>query len=168
MSSRLKNFSSGSKKHIAVNSDWTFGIAVSEWNDEITGKLLEGARQTLLENGISEENIFVKYVPGSFELPLAAQWMLGSVDNRLNFHAVICLGCVIQGETRHFEFICDAVAQGIKDVTLKYNKPVVFGILTTNNLQQAKARAGGKHGNKGIEAAITALKMVALKHELNK
>jgi 6,7-dimethyl-8-ribityllumazine synthase len=97
-------------------------------------------------------------VPGSFELPLAAQWSA----KKKKIDAVICLGCVIQGETRHFEFINQSVAQGIKDVGLKYNKPVIFGVLTTDNMRQAMDRAGGKHGNKGDEAAITAIKMLAI------
>lgn len=137
-----------------------FGIVVSEWNPEITEALFQGAKKTLLENGVRVKNIFRKNVPGSFELTLAAQFFC-----QTNADAVICLGCVIQGETRHFEFICQSVAQGIKDVSLKYNKPVVFGVLTTDNLQQAKARAGGKYGNKGIEAAVTAIKMAVMKKE---
>ena len=135
------------------------GIAVSEWNSGITEKLFEGAKKALLENGVKEKNILRKNVPGSFELPLAAQFFC-----QTNTDAVICVGCVIHGETRHFEFICQAVALGIKDVSLKYNKPIVFGVLTTDNLQQAKDRAGGKHGNKGIEAAISVLKMLELKN----
>lgn len=134
------------------------GIVVSEWNSEITEALFEGAKKTLIENGVKEKNIFRKNVPGSFELPLAAQFFC-----QKNYDAVICLGCVIEGETRHFEFICQAVAQGITDVSLSYNKPVIFGVLTTDNLSQAKARAGGKHGNKGEEAAVTAMKMIELK-----
>lgn len=135
-----------------------FGIVVSEWNKEITDRLYKDAYSTLLKKGAKEENIITRYVPGSFELPLAAQNFLESTQ----VDAVICLGCVIQGETRHFEFICNAVAQGIKDVSLKYNTPVIFGLLTTENFQQAKERTGGKHVNKGIEAAITAIRMIDL------
>jgi 6,7-dimethyl-8-ribityllumazine synthase len=135
------------------------GIVVSEWNNEITGALLNGTIKTLLENGVTENDILVSYVPGSFELTTGSQFLCEdkSID------AVIALGCVIQGETRHFDFICDAVAHGITNVALKYNKPVIFGLLTTNTQQQAIDRSGGKHGNKGDEAAITAIKMIAFK-----
>ncbi len=137
-----------------------FGIVVAEWNFEITGALAKGAVTTLTKHGAKEENIVVKYVPGSFELPLGAQYFA----EMENVDAVILLGCVIQGETRHFDFICDGVTQGTMDLNLKYNKPFVFGLLTTENEQQALDRAGGKHGNKGDEAAITAIKMVQLKN----
>ena len=139
-----------------------FGIVVSEWNTAITGALTNGAIKTLLKNGVAEKNIIIKTVPGSFELTLGAQFLC---ENK-KIDAVIALGCVIQGETRHFDFICDAVAHGITNVSLKYNKPVIFGVLTPNTMKQAQERAGGKHGNKGDEAAITALKMVALKKSL--
>ncbi len=133
-----------------------FGIVVSEWNDQVTESLFTGAVETLLKHGVKKENIYRKNVPGSFELTLGAQWLaeIKEID------AVICLGCVIQGETRHFDFICDAVAHGITNVGLKFNKPVIFGVLTPDTLQQALDRAGGKHGNKGDEAAITAIKML--------
>ena len=133
-----------------------FAVIVSEWNEEVTESLYQGAYETLVANGVAKENIIRKSVPGSFELTLAAQWMA----EQKNIDAVICLGCVIQGETRHFDFICDAVAHGITNVALKYNKPVIFGVLTPNNQKQALDRAGGKHGNKGDEAAITAIKML--------
>ena len=133
-----------------------FSIIVSEWNDQVTGAMLQAARESLLENGAVNENIVTKYVPGSFELTLGAQWEAQKEE----VDAVICIGCVIQGETRHFDFICDAVANGISNVGLKYNKPVIFGVLTPDTLQQALDRAGGKHGNKGEEAAVTAIKML--------
>jgi 6,7-dimethyl-8-ribityllumazine synthase len=136
-----------------------FGIVVAEWNPEVTFALANGAVETLKKHGAKEENIYTKYVPGSFELPLGAQFMA----EYENVDAVIALGCVIQGETRHFDYICEGVTQGIKDLNLKYNKPFIFGLLTTNNQQQALDRAGGKHGNKGDEAAVTAIKMVHLK-----
>ena len=118
--------------------------------------MYEGALKTLLKHGLKEENIITKAVPGSFELTAAAEILL----NRQNsIDAVICLGCVIQGDTKHFDFICDAVANGITNVCIKYSKPVIFGVLTTNTEEQALDRAGGKHGNKGDEAAITAIKM---------
>lgn len=136
-----------------------FGIVVAEWNPEVTFALADGAVNTLKKHGAKDENIIMKYVPGSFELPLGAQFLAvyGNVD------AVIILGCVIQGETRHFDYICEGVTQGTKDLNLKYNLPFIFGLLTTNNQQQALDRAGGKHGNKGDEAAVTAIKMVNLK-----
>ena len=142
-------FSSAYKKRI--------GIVVSEWNDRITDSLFKGAKEMLLQHGVLEENILVKYVPGSFELPLGAKWLLekSSVD------AVICIGCIIQGETRHFDFIAQAVADGIMNVGLEHSKPVIFSVLTCNTMEQAEDRAGGKHGNKGVEGAVSALKMLA-------
>lgn len=139
-----------------------FGIVVAEWNQEITFALAKGAVETLKKHGAKEDNIILKYVPGSFELPLGAQFLAeyGNVD------AVIILGCVIQGETRHFDYICEGVTQGTMNLNLKYNKPFIFGLLTTNNLQQAIDRSGGIHGNKGDEAAVTAIKMVHLKNSL--
>lgn len=156
MATSLKSLSAHSSKNVTDMGSKTFGIIVSEWNEEVTEALYSGALQTLLENGAKKDNIIRKNVPGSFELTLAAQWLAQeeSID------AVICLGCVIQGETKHFDFICDAVAHGITNVSLKFNKPVIFGVLTPNTQQQALDRAGGKHGNKGDEAAITAVKML--------
>lgn len=155
MSSANKNLSTYTDHHLAVISDKKFAIVVSEWNEEITEKLFEGAFQTLLKYGAKEEHIVRKNVPGSYELSLGAQFVAAE-----DFDAVICLGCVIQGETRHFDFICNAVANGLTTVALKYNKPVIFGVLTPNNQQQALDRSGGKYGNKGDEAAITAIKML--------
>ena len=137
-----------------------FGIVVSEWNYKITSALAKGAVKTLKKHGAKESNILIKHVPGSFELALGGQYFA----EHENVDAVILLGCVIQGETRHFDFICQGVTQGTTDLNLKYNKPFVFGVLTTGNEQQALDRAGGKHGNKGDEAAVTAIKMVALKN----
>jgi len=159
MSSANKNLSSVEGSKIPDAKPFKFGIVYSEWNYEITNALKEGTVKTLLENGALEENITIKEVPGSFELTLGAQYLaeFGNVD------AIICLGCVIQGETRHFDFICDAVAKGITDLNIKYNMPFIFGVLTPDNQQQAADRAGGKHGNKGDEAAVTAIKMLGLK-----
>ena len=156
MASVLKNLSDYSRKNISNIQDKIFGMVVAEWNTEVTEALMNGAIQTLLKEGAKEENILIKVVPGSFELSLGAQWLAQNpkVD------AVIALGCIIQGETRHFDFIAQAVATGITDVGLKYNKPVIFGVLTPDNQEQALDRAGGKHGNKGDEAAITAVKML--------
>ncbi len=139
-----------------------FGIAVAEWNPEITEALLGGAVDTLKSCSAGEEDIEILRVPGSFELPLAGQ-LLASTGR---FDAVILLGCVIQGETRHFDFICQGVTQGTMDLNLKFNLPFVFGVLTTDDQQQALDRAGGRLGNKGTEAALTAIKMVALKNNL--
>ncbi len=136
-----------------------FGVVVAEWNIQITGALANGAVETLKKHGAREEDITVKYVPGTFELPLGGQFF-AEMDN---VDAVLLLGCVIQGETRHFDYICEGVTQGCKDLNLKYNKPFIFGVLTTDNEQQALDRAGGKHGNKGDEAAVTAIKMLDLK-----
>lgn len=156
MATSLKSLSQYTDKNILDISNKKFGIVVSEWNDQVTESLFYGALDTLLKHGAKKDNIYRKNVPGSFELTLGAQWLaeLEEID------AVICLGCVIQGETRHFDFICDAVAHGITNVGLKFNKPVIFGVLTPNTMQQALDRAGGKHGNKGDEAAITAIKML--------
>lgn len=159
MSSAHKNLSEFSTADLTAIHDKVFAIVVAEWNTEVTGALYAGAVNTLLANGAVSENILTVSVPGSFELSLGAQKMA----QKEQVDAVICLGCVIQGETRHFDFICQAVADGITNVSLKYDKPVVFGVLTPNNQAQAMDRAGGKHGNKGDEAAITAIKMLAIK-----
>lgn len=159
MSSSDKNLSDVSLSQSFDISKFRFGIAVAEWNEQVTESLYSGAYQTLINAGATREHIERMNVPGTFELSLAGQWLAerGDID------AVICLGCVIQGETRHFDFICDAVANGITNVGLKYNKPVIFGVLTTDNMKQALDRAGGKHGNKGDEAAATAIKMLQVR-----
>ncbi|MBK9638852.1 MAG: 6,7-dimethyl-8-ribityllumazine synthase [Bacteroidetes bacterium] len=144
-------------KNLPNAEPYQFGIVISEWNEEITGALLQGAMEALTLAGSKSENIIIKYVPGSFELTAGA-----SLFTEQNFDAIICLGCVIQGETRHFDFICDAVANGITQLSIQYNKPVIFGVLTTNTMQQATDRAGGKYGNKGFEAGVTAIKMAHL------
>ncbi|MGZ3932081.1 MAG: 6,7-dimethyl-8-ribityllumazine synthase, partial [Bacteroidia bacterium] len=126
---------------------------------EITSALQKGAYDTLIKYGVKAENIIQRTVPGSYELTLGAQYMA----EKTKVDAVICLGCVIQGETKHFDFICNAVANGLTELNIKYSKPVVFGVLTPNNTQQAIDRAGGRHGNKGDEAAVTAIKMLSLR-----
>ena len=136
-----------------------FGIVVSDWNREITDQLLEGCTQTLRKHGADDESIDISRVPGTFELPMGAR-LLASGQK---LDAIICLGCVIKGETRHDEYIAQATANGIMQLGLMLNIPVIFGVLTPNNLEQARERAGGKHGNKGEEAALTALQMAALK-----
>ena len=140
----------------------SFGIVVSEWNPEIMDAMLEGAYNTLISNGAIPSNIHIKHVPGSFELTLGAQFFAeySAVD------AVICLGCVIHGETPHFNYICQGVTHGITELNLQYNMPFVFGVLTTNTYEQAKERAGGRLGNKGEEAAIVAIKMTNLQLEM--
>ncbi|RLA58616.1 MAG: 6,7-dimethyl-8-ribityllumazine synthase [Epsilonproteobacteria bacterium] len=156
MASSQKNLSNYNTSNIGDPGIKKFGVVVSEWNSEVTDALYSGAVDTLLKHGVKREHIKRKSVPGSFELSLGAQWMAADP----NIDAVICLGCVIHGETRHFEFICQAISQGITQVALKFDKPVIFGVLTTDTHQQALDRAGGKHGNKGDEAAATAIKML--------
>jgi 6,7-dimethyl-8-ribityllumazine synthase len=160
---KKKNLSVVENDNDVDGKSMRIGIVVSEWNPEITEALCEGAFATLKKYGVVKENIIIHHVPGSFELTLGAQWMA----ERSEIDGVICLGCVIQGETRHFDFICQAVSYGITELCIRYSKPVVFGVLTTNTMAQAKARAGGKHGNKGDEAAITAVKMIDLKRKNN-
>jgi 6,7-dimethyl-8-ribityllumazine synthase len=155
----LKNLSAFDKDTIPNGADFSIGIVVSEWNGHITSKLLEGAMETLLGAGVKETNIHIKQVPGAFELPLGAQWL--AQDNKID--GVIAIGVVIQGETRHFDFVCSGTTQGIVEVTLKYNKPIGFCLLTDNTEQQSIDRAGGKYGNKGVEAAVTVLRMIELK-----
>ena len=159
MATALKNLSDNKLSVIKDISAYKFGIVVSEWNEEVTEALYSGAMQTLLASGALRENITRMDVPGSFELSLGAQWMA----KQEKIDAVICLGCVIQGDTKHFDFICQACADGVTNVGLKYDKPVIFGVLTTNDQKQATDRAGGRHGNKGDEAAITAIKMLQIR-----
>jgi 6,7-dimethyl-8-ribityllumazine synthase len=137
-------------------------VVVAEWNDEITDALYQGAHESLLAHGFKKTNIIRRLVPGSFELTLGSLWMA----ERKDIDAVICLGCVIQGDTPHFDYICQAVSYGITEVGIRTGKPVVFGVLTTLDKKQALERAGGKYGNKGEEAAITAMRMLALKEDL--
>ncbi len=145
-------------------SEYKMGIVTSEWNPTITGALETGARETLLRHGLKEENLKIISVPGSYELPMGARLLLGEDD----YDAVICLGCVIEGETRHDEYINHAVAQSLIQLSISSNKPCIFGVVTTHTMEQALARSGGDHGNKGTEAAIAAIKMVYLSKTLNK
>ncbi|MCA4899834.1 MAG: 6,7-dimethyl-8-ribityllumazine synthase [Bacteroidota bacterium] len=156
MAGVLKSVSKKSKLNLSKTK---FAIVVAEWNDDITEPLFQGAYQALLALGAKKSNIIRKNVPGSFELPLAAQWMAERKDT----DAVICLGCVIQGDTPHFDYVCQGVTYGIMKVNLKYGKPVAFGVVTTLNKKQALERAGGKLGNKGEEAALTVVKMLEIK-----
>jgi 6,7-dimethyl-8-ribityllumazine synthase len=164
MSSNGNNLSLVKGSAVKTNkaSDYVIGIVWSEWNTEITSALKDAALNTLLEHGVLRKNIIIKSVPGAFELTLGAQWLV----EETKVEAVICIGCVIQGETKHFDFICNSVAQGITRLNSDFALPFIFGVLTTDNLQQASDRVGGKHGNKGVEAAITALKMLALADDL--
>jgi 6,7-dimethyl-8-ribityllumazine synthase len=159
MATANRNLSEYNKEFIPNGADFKIGIVVSEWNENITLNLLKGAKQALLDNGVLENNIIVRFVPGAFELPLGCQYMC----EKTNVDGVIAIGTVIQGETRHFDFVCDGATQGIMDINLKYNTPVSFCLLTDNTLQQSIDRSGGKHGNKGIECAIACMKMIELK-----
>ena len=156
-----KDLSAYDMEKVPSAENMKFGIVVSEWNYEVTGALAHGAVETLKKHGVKDDNIIVKHVPGSFELTLGGQLFAENTD----VDAVLLLGCVIQGETRHFDFICQGVSQGATHLNMKFNLPVIFGVLTTDNQQQALDRAGGKHGNKGDEAAVTAIKMVALQRD---
>lgn len=158
MASELRNLSSYNKDEVPSGEKCSIGIVVSDWNSEITYKLLEGALKALLDNATDEKDILVEHVPGAYELPFGAKALI----DRKKFDAIICLGCVIKGETPHFDFISQAVANGIMKVSLDEEIPVIFGVLTTNNIEQARERSGGRLGNKGVEAAITALKMASL------
>jgi 6,7-dimethyl-8-ribityllumazine synthase len=162
MSTANHNLSTFDALTLPDASGMRIGIVVSEWNSAITNALLEGAIQLLRQAGIHDSDLMVHKVPGSFELPFGAQLFAEHTD----MDAIICLGCVIQGETRHFDFVCQGVTEGVMRVSLDYHLPVIFGLLTTNTLEQALDRAGGKHGNKGTEAAVTALKMIVLQRSL--
>ncbi len=158
MATANKNLSEYDKNTIPNAKGFRFGIVVSEWNDTITEGLFEGAYQALVENGVEVEDIIRWDVPGSFEL------VYGSKKMQEQFvDAVIAIGSVIQGETKHFDFVCEGVTQGIKDLNVLHDVPVIFCVLTDNTMQQAIERSGGKHGNKGTEAAIAAIKMAELR-----
>ncbi len=139
------------------------GLVVSAWNPEITHAMRDGAVETLLKYGVALKDIVEEHVPGSFELALAAQTLL---EHRV-LDGVICIGSVVRGETPHFDFVCQATAHGIMDVGLKIGRPVIFCVLTDDNMDQARARSGGKHGNKGVEAAVALLHMAALRRKLS-
>ena len=158
MATENKNLSQYDKATIPNAKDFRFGIVVSEWNDTITEGLYKGAYEALVDCGAKEEHIHRMDVPGSFELVYGCKKMQ---EHRVN--AVIAIGCVIQGETKHFDFVCDGVTQGIKDLNIMHDTPVIFCVLTDNTMQQSIDRSGGKHGNKGTEAAIAAIKMAHLR-----
>ena len=157
MATANHNLSNYNKDTIPNAKDFRFGIVVSEWNDTVTNGLYKGALEALLDCGALPENIIKWDVPGSFELIYGSKKMITQ-----NVDVVIAIGCVIQGETKHFDFVCDGVTQGIKELNLTTNTPTIFCVLTDNNMQQSLDRSGGKHGNKGTEAAIAAIKMANL------
>lgn len=163
MASALKGLSTYDFNKVPSGKGLEVGIVVADWNSEITFELLKGCVETLEKHGVVESNIKVEHVPGSFELPYAAKVMLEDAD----YNAIIVIGAIITGETRHDEYISHAVAQGVMRVGLDYDAPVIFGVLTPKNMEQALDRAGGKHGNKGVEAAVTALKMAALNNQVD-
>ena len=154
------NLSDFNKDSLPDSSDMKIGIVVSHWNNKVTDGLFNGAFTTLIESGVSENNIEKIEVPGSFELIFGAK-----ILSRNEVDAIICLGSVIQGETKHFDYVCQAVSNGIKDLNITLDIPVIFGVLTDNTMEQALNRSGGKHGNKGIEAAVTAIKMAHLNQQ---
>ena len=158
MATANHNLSEYDKATIPNAKNFRFGIVVSEWNSEITEGLLKGAIETLTSHSVKRENIIIWHVPGSYELIYGSKKMQEQMVN-----AVIAIGSVIQGETKHFDFVCEAVAQGIKDLNVIRETPVIFCVLTDDNLQQAIDRSGGKHGNKGTEAAVAAIKMAELR-----
>lgn len=162
MATAGKNLSEYDKSEMPDPTNFRFGIVVSEWNSEITEGLFEGAFKALKENGVINENIVRWNVPGSFELIYGCKKMQESYDM---LDAVIAIGSVIEGETKHFDFVCQGVTQGIKDLNVQKDIPVIFCVLTDQNMQQAIDRSGGKHGNKGFEAGITAIKMAQLRKE---
>ncbi|MEY4906018.1 MAG: hypothetical protein RLZZ292_3833 [Bacteroidota bacterium] len=162
MASILKNLSTYDDATMPDCSEWSFGIVVAEWNAAITHALYEGAYNTLIKHGAKPDEIFTAQVPGTFELPVAAKLLA----QHRNPDAIICLGCVIKGETSHNEYINSSVAMGLTNLSIASSRPYIFGVLTPNDEQQALDRAGGKHGNKGVEAAVTAIRMVELKKSL--
>lgn len=163
MASALKNLSTYDESNVPSAKKMRFGIVVADWNKEITHALYEGCYNTLLKHGATAENIQTLQVPGTFELPSAAKMLYDrSLEKLKIIDACICIGCVIKGETSHNEYINHAVAHGLVNLSLVTGKPFIFGVLTPNSWEQAKDRAGGKHGNKGVEAAVTAIRMAGL------
>ncbi len=158
MATEIKNLSVYNKNEIPNAKNLRFGIVVSAWNDNITEQLFKGAFAALIDCGATEKNIVRWNVPGSFELVFGSK----KIIQTQNVDAVIAIGSVIRGETSHFDYVCGATAQGIKDLNVKFDVPVIFCVLTDDTLQQSIDRSGGKHGNKGIEAAIAAIQMATL------
>ncbi len=162
MATEGKNLSNYDKNKIPNAKEFRFGIVVSEWNENITENMCQGAINVLLENDVLERKIVRWNVPGSFELIYGCKKMQESYDM---LDAIIAIGSVIEGETKHFDFVCEAVSQGIKDLNVQSDIPVIFCVLTDHNMQQAIDRSGGKHGNKGAEAAVAAIKMAQLRKD---
>jgi len=162
MATEGKNLSQYDKNTIPNAKDFRFGIVVSEWNEEITEGLFQGAFDAWIDNGVQKENIVRWNVPGSFELIYGCKKIQESFEM---LDAIIAVGSVIQGETKHFDFVCEGVTQGIKDLNIQKDIPVIFCVLTDNNMEQSRDRSGGKHGNKGTEAAIAAIKMAQLRKD---
>lgn len=158
MASSLKNLSSYDPQSVPSGAGKKFGVVVAEWNQHITFELMKGCNDTLLQHGVHPEDIIVSFVPGTFELPFAAKKL--AKENHLA--GVVCIGCVIKGETKHDEYINNSVANALQNLNIHMDIPFIFGVLTPNTEQQALDRAGGKHGNKGVEAAVTVLKMTSL------
>ena len=161
MATQRNNLSNYDNTSIPDATDYKIAVVISEWNSQVTKCLLEGVLHTLKNSGVHSNNIVVQHVPGSFELIFGAKKLQTTAVD-----AVIAVGCIIQGETKHFDYVCQGVTQGIKDLNVLYDTPVIFCVLTDINLQQSLDRSGGKYGNKGVEAAVTALKMVALNKSL--
>lgn len=159
MATAQHNLSNYDPTSVPSGAGLRFALVVSEWNITITDALRRGAKETLLKHGVADSDILEAWVPGSFELASGAQFLL----KKGGLHGVICLGSVVRGETPHFDFVCQGTTQGIMAVGLKFSVPVIFGVLTDDTLEQAQDRSGGKHGNKGIDCAVAALKMAALK-----
>ena len=163
MATISKDLSDYKKLNISFRKTIKIGLVVSEWNGDVTLSLFKACKQTLLDNGLQEKNIKKFNVPGSYELVFASN----KIVKKLNFDAIIAIGSIIRGETPHFEYICKAVSNGIQKINTTSNIPVIFGVLTDNDIQQAKDRSGGKYGNKGVELAISCLKMIVLNRKLN-
>lgn len=164
MASALKNLSTYDESNMPSAKDMKIGIIVADWNEKITHALYEGCYDTLIKHDAQEDNIKTVQVPGTFELPVAAKMMLQ--NKKMN--AIICIGCVIKGETSHNEYINHAVSMGLTNLGIATGVPCIFGVLTPNDEQQAIDRAGGKYGNKGVEAAVTAIRMAQIKEDLKK
>lgn len=162
MATEGKNLSHYDKNTLPDAKDFRFGIVVAEWNDNITEGLYQGAYDVFIENGVMERKIVRWNVPGSFELVYGCKKMQESYDM---LDAIIAIGSVIEGQTKHFDFVCQGVTQGIKDLNIQNDIPVIFCVLTDQNMQQAIDRSGGKHGNKGAEAAVAAIKMAQLRKD---
>lgn len=162
MASALHNLSNYDTTTVPDGNGWKIGVVVSEWNEEVTGALLDGAFNTLLKHGVNKEDIIVRFVPGSFELVYGSAVMIEDTD----VDAVIAIGCVVRGDTPHFDYICQGATQGLAELNRLAEVPVIYGLLTCNTMQQALDRCGGELGNKGDECAITALKMIKFRENL--